>query len=381
MGFFKASLALAGALTTLVSGAAIQKRDACSTGKWVGPDTIGGNGGGPICETQWGGTYQPISALSVWTDNVRIRGIQATYSDGTVSKIYGQTDDTATGSIKVDYSKGDRFTTVTSYGNGVGTELGHLYMEASNGQKLDIGKSTSGITPYQQNVGGGILLGLIGNSGSDIDALGFLFISSDISSVQVGDMQFSNPPTGSNDMSPVILSQQHYYNDQSSGNVSWSFTGQQTQQSSTTYTMSTTETFGGSISLEIDAELFGIGAKETDEFNWQVSTSQETATTTSNGINLSWQEGGSLAPGKGVDCTASVQKGEGNFDYSATVTIHLKDGTDYTYSEKGTLANTAYSEAYVSTKDDDSNTTPPGISQGSVSSPSSTASSSSSSST
>ena len=367
MGFLKSVIAAGAALAATASAAAvpIQKRDACSGGKWVGPYAIGGDGGSPFCETAWGGSYQPISEVQVWTDKVRIRGMQATYADGTISKMYGQRDETAA-SVKVDYSKGERFKTVTTYGTGDGKQLGHIYMETSAGQKLDIGKDTKGITAREINVGGGVLLGWYGNGGNDIDRMAFLFISSDIESIEVGDMKFPNPPKDGDDMQPLILSQQHYYNAQSSGNATWNFSGQQTQTSSKTFKQSTTGTFGDSIALEISGEILGVGAKATNTFSWEVSHTTETDSTTTEGINLTWGQGGSLLPGKGVSCSAYAQKGQGNFDYDAKVTMKLKDGSTYSYSEKGTLEAVAYSQAYISVKDDNSSSAPPGFTSGSV---------------
>lgn len=353
----------------------LSKRGTCDTGSWVPGWVIGGRNSdvGPnnICETHWGGDYQPITGLEAWTDNDKITGVRATYSGGAVSQIFGRINSGQSGSITVDYSKGEKFTTVVSYGNGIGTRLGHMYLETSGGQKLDIGKNTDGITPYSMNVGGGILLGLIGSYGDEINAMGYLFISSTVQSVSVGQMTFDPDPSGTNtSLSPLVLSNQHYYNDRTpgSGNVTWNFSGQQTETQSNTYTQSSTTTFGGSIQVEVSAELFGIGGKVTTGFTWESSQTTESASSTTSSVMLTWGETGSLQPGQGVDCTAYVQKGQGNFAYTSHVTMLLVDGTTYSYVEKGRLNNVAISEAYISVKEDDSQNAPPGVSSAAVSS-------------
>lgn len=97
------------------------KRGACDSGNWVPWWIIGGRdknlGPNEICETHWGGDYQPITALEAWTDGKVITGLRATYAGGAVGGIWGRINDKQSGSISVDYSKGERFTTVINYGN------------------------------------------------------------------------------------------------------------------------------------------------------------------------------------------------------------------------------------------------------------------------
>lgn len=57
---------------------------------------------------------------------------------------------------------------------------------------------------------------------------------------------------------------------------------------------------------------------------------------------------GTLGPSQGVQVTGSYQTGKGIFDYTSTVTVFLKDGTSFSYTEKGVLTNIAYNICHTS---------------------------------
>ena len=72
---------------------------------------------------------------------------------------------------------------------------------------------------------------------------------------------------------------------------------------------------------------------------------------------------GTLGPNQGVIVTGTYQTGSGSFDYDSTVVVYLKDGTSYSYHEKGTLKNVAYNQCSTTYKPADNANVPnsPGI--------------------
>ncbi|KAG7008179.1 hypothetical protein G7Y79_00006g017990 [Physcia stellaris] len=107
------------------------------------------------------------------------------------------------------------------------------------------------------------------------------------------------------------------------------------------YSQNVTTSFAESISVKMSGELFGIGAKATNEY-----TSTTVGTTSSTAIVCGAT--GTLAPSQGVQVTGLYQTGKGIFDYTSTVTVFLKDETSFSYTEKGVLTNIAYSICHTS---------------------------------
>lgn len=74
---------------------------------------------------------------------------------------------------------------------------------------------------------------------------------------------------------------------------------------------------------------------------------------TSNTITLRNDIQATVDPGHGVHCWMAVHKGQGSFPYTSDVTLYLKNGDTYSYSEKGTMKAVAYSRVDGSCDRDD----------------------------
>ncbi|KAL8758690.1 MAG: hypothetical protein Q9184_003847 [Pyrenodesmia sp. 2 TL-2023] len=287
------------ALASLASTAALPAdtkqlttRDACSSSLYANTLTIGGAGGGNFCESRIGSSGEVISSLEVWSDGTGIRGILFTYSRGQ-AMMHGIKFGDTNKAIKFD--PGEKVRAATLWGNGKGQHLGHIYLKTDK-QEFDVGmnKPNKG---YDIDVGGGLLLGASGGSGEYIDRLAFLFL----------------PPN-----------------------------------------FSSTDTFGGSVGIEISAEVVGIGAKATGGFEWGVSDTTSKSTMISDTITLTQTVGPiSIAPGHGKACQIFAQKGNGSFPYSSTVTLKLDNGRSIAYQEKGKLLSVQYSQVQSSCVDAD----------------------------
>lgn len=51
-----------------------------------------------------------------------------------------------------------------------------------------------------------------------------------------------------------------------------------------------------------------------------------------------------MKPSHGVKVTGTYQTGTGTWKYESLVVVHLKDGTNYEYTEKGQFKNVAYND-------------------------------------
>ena len=104
--FAMAALGLAAAATLPAPGDhALTKRGigTCDGTDFAPLKVVGSSSGTPFCESNWGSSYVPITEITVWSNSVRVTGIQVTYSDGEQSGILGGTANTEK-SIAVSYA-------------------------------------------------------------------------------------------------------------------------------------------------------------------------------------------------------------------------------------------------------------------------------------
>jgi len=122
-----------------------------------------------------------IQKLEVWQGVSMLRGIRITYSDGSPTQM-GKREDRYT-SFELDYDNGERVTSLSVWNNHVRnmdfrnarcgafkivTNKGREFFPQMTGRELEM--------QFWQSPGGGIILGLHGKHGSDIDSLGFIMI-------------------------------------------------------------------------------------------------------------------------------------------------------------------------------------------------------------
>lgn len=145
---------------------------------------IGGKGGRSFEDAKY---YQGIvvSGIEAWAGGWQLRGIRIKFSDGSVIT-RGKCEGTHRGGISIDYLSGETVTELSIWGNGAGTRCGAFRIKTSKGQVFFPKMTKWGLkTEYKMNSGGGVILGVIGGDGSDIDRLGFLMLDKVKTSVLV----------------------------------------------------------------------------------------------------------------------------------------------------------------------------------------------------
>ncbi|TBU37875.1 hypothetical protein BD309DRAFT_875559 [Dichomitus squalens] len=292
-----------------------------------------------------------VKGLDVWYNSGVLRGIQVTFSDDSRTSVFGQPSDSH---ASITFVPGERITELTLWGNGVGTRTGRIRLTTSASQTFDVGKNTSGQTAYPAGLGSGILVGFVGRCGLEIDMLGPVFLNGSVQSISISNVVYNPPLTGSNTgISRQDLDSIHYYNPPNAkASLPWTFSNEVKRTETTTFTQSTTTTYGFSVNAEVSAELFGVGGKFGDGYSWQNTSTQETSTSTSFEKSVGWGISGELQPGEGITASSFCQQGVGHANYIATVTLRLSDGTVSTYQEPGQFNTVVYTEAEVTVKPD-----------------------------
>jgi len=356
MGLIMKALASIAALSSLASTAALPvdtkqlvRRDACADGPHGNVLEVGGSTGDHFCEIRIASTGEIITGLDVWSDDSGVKGISFTWSGG-----HAVMHGTQPGKAQsITFAPGEKVLEARLWGDGTAKQLGHIYLKTDKQQVFDAGKPPPN-DGYQIDVGSGLLLGAYGNNGDSIDSLALLFLATEISSASIGGIKFDSDPTGTSDnIAPSYLIQSTMGNPSGShGNVSFTISGSEAVAQSSTWEQSTTGTFGMSLTVEVAAEPFGIGAKITGGVEWSVAHTSSNSATTTDTITITQSAGPiSIAPGFGKACKIFAQKGTGTFPYSSTVTLNLADGTTLSYQEPGKLVSVQYSQAYASCED------------------------------
>lgn len=194
-------------------------------------------------------------------------------ASGVTSPIYGHVDTAKYPSSTLTMVPGEIIKNAELFGDGKGTWLGSIHIETSK-QTWDAGASTSDHNPYQIATGSGLLFGANvytktsdEGQGSDIASMSFLFLGQPLDHIAITDITFTNDPSGSNSgISPSNVVVGEWYNAQPSATLTYNLAPTYAVSDSYTYSQSVTTSFGESISVEISGELFGIGAKSTNEF-------------------------------------------------------------------------------------------------------------------
>ena len=324
-------------------------------GPMLEPYWIGGSGGVFFhdCPLRFKGNGALVKRLEIWSDGSKLQALKTYYTDGS-SSVRGKNSGDPKGTL--DLAPGELISYLEIWlnsdsiaGNSDGTRAARVQMSTSLGQTLDVGNKDGSFASKQMDVGGGVLVGSIGNAGSEIDSLGFVFLRSPILSVEMTDLSYPEAiiglSTGITDRKLDDLRQVRNENDPDTFN--WSFSGATQISQSHTFTSSTTNTYGVKQSIEVSAQFLGIGVKSTTEFSWQLSQTETQSTTDTLSYTETWGQTGTLERGQGVHVQASVAVGKISLPYTATVKVTLEDGSAFTYQDKGIYKNVGYSSVFV----------------------------------
>ena len=298
------------------------------------PHAIGGGGGEGFVIQEFDRSGKVVKKLGVHYNSSCLKGLRVTYNDGTVSETVGSAYDSYK---EIVLAPGERVTSASLWGNGIGTRTGRIRFETDKGQSFDAGKDTSGQTEYPMDVGSGILVGFAGSAGHEIDCLAFIFLRL-IDSVELTNVRYEQPPSDTIHQTS-LTNETKYSNLQGKEPTSWTFANKVERTEVTSFTSEATLTFG--MDVKVTAGIPEIAAVEAG-VHWEVGVSQSTTASSSVTVTLEWGLSGVLQPGQEVICQATAQYGNADIKYSATVTLKFNNGTVKTYDEHGVLHNTRW---------------------------------------
>ncbi|XP_061883758.1 aerolysin-like protein isoform X2 [Entelurus aequoreus] len=169
---------------------------------------VGGPGGTPFYfDGRANGAF--LQKIGVAVDSSQIKAVRAELTDGRM-KTFGE----ARGNTfsEFTFKHGERITKLSLWGNDKGTCLGAFKFFTSSGQEfyVHIPNSSMG-SEVPIDVGSGVCLGLQGSSGTDINAMGFLFITA-IDSAVIFDTIYPNLPSYTPQITKVDVQSDRHFN-------------------------------------------------------------------------------------------------------------------------------------------------------------------------
>lgn len=318
-----------------------------SVGIFAQPLGIGGNGGTEFteCKTDTG---LLVKKLGVWYSDQALQAIQVTYTDDSVGPVYGTSHKSYN---EITFAPNETVTKASLWGDGVGKRAGHIQLVTNQNQRFDVGKTVKGQNEYPIQIGSGILAGVCGRMGAEIDMLALIFLRP-IDSIQITDLEFGALPKGPNGPQSKILDTTTQYNT-TKEDLTWTFSNALQKTNTKTISSTTTNTFGAklTVSVKVTAQVpfIKVGGDVTTslEAGWSIAWAHMESTATTDQITLTWSISGKMSAGdEPVICTASAVYGENEFPYTSKTTLLFVNPTaSLSYTEKGLFKTQQWANA------------------------------------
>lgn len=304
---------------------------------------IGGQGGSQYQVRGWP-QGKLVKRLRIYSGYWQIKAVRIWLSgDGEDEyQQFGDPEDTSYAEFK--FEDGERVTSMSLWGNGAGSRAGWISFETDKNRSFSYGMNGwPRKEEYPVDVGSGILVGAIYNAGSDIDAHGYYFLSSSITSTQVANVTYPTLEWDSSQIAPITLDAYDQTNT-SSDPISWSFSGSRTVSRTNSWTLSLESSFDVQLSIEAGVpEVAKVGTT----FGWKLGVVTTHQSSEESSHQLSWSIGGTLQPNRSIHLVALTRQGNLSIPYSSTILVTLKNGASFSFPLSGTYTGLSYTGVEV----------------------------------
>eukprot|EP01097_Dermamoeba_algensis_P003620 TRINITY_DN2490_c0_g1_i5.p1 TRINITY_DN2490_c0_g1~~TRINITY_DN2490_c0_g1_i5.p1 ORF type:complete len:404 (-),score=83.69 TRINITY_DN2490_c0_g1_i5:130-1341(-) len=307
----------------------------------TGAGCIGGCGGGPFTIHEYS---IPVQELNVWVDGDDFQAMSVKFFNGnryTVGSIPARGPNQS-----IVFALGETIVgTMELCGNGHGSRTGYMDFKTSKGQEFKVGNEH---TPYYFDSGNSFLVGFFGQSGDQIDQLGFLMMKA-VSDVQMLNVQYPTLNTYTSGLVPQIY-KAALCNDDPSQPQTQTATFSKTVGSQWSFSMTFSLSFGFSFSVE--GGLPGV-VKETTGFSWQVGISSTYSLQENTAATKTMEFPVTVPPRSRIFATFSWWDSRCDVPYTADLQYTFKDNSVVTFSYSD-----VYNGAYITDATSDYHTVP-----------------------
>ena len=319
-----------------------------TTGPFTNANLVGGRNGDKFSECRIDEGIV-VKKLGVWSNDKGLEGLKVTYSDDSVSKVHGSTKGDFN---EITIAPKETVTSAVLWGNGKGTRSGHITLHTSADQTFDHGKDIKGQDAYPTDVGSGILAGVCGRSGAEIDCLCLIFIRG-VESMKVGEVKYGALPKPGEQGAPkpVIIDDGTIVND-GEADLNWGFTNKVTLTYTHTHTTAVQWHISNKVSVKWSfeagvPEISKTSVEVAGEFEWGWDRTRTTTDTDTTTRDLTWNIGGVMKPkSKPIYCIATAVQGLAEVDYSWKRTLFFTNPKDeLSFRENGKFSKIEYLQA------------------------------------
>ncbi|XP_016398905.1 natterin-like protein [Sinocyclocheilus rhinocerous] len=284
-----------------------------------------------------------LCRMWVWVGPSQVKAVRTWLSDGR-KKTFGEPVGEHT---EFSFRPGERIATLSLWGNGNGTRLGAIKFKTDKEREFFVKMTSWGLkTEYPMDVGSGFCLGLVGNSGRDIDCMGFLFLNN-IQSVVLCDVRYPTIKQVTPQVSVEEIKSVTYKNKTSVGQRQ---TVETSKKIIKTNSWSVSENITATFKVDVKAGISDIAEISTG-FSTTVGventcscvhTSERTETLSTN-IDV--------PPGKKINVKITIGRRSFDLPYTGTVRMTCSNGSVFSFQTTGKYKGITYTDIKVDTKE------------------------------
>ena len=270
-----------------------------------------------------------IRSLTFWCNDTCMRGcaVQLNGASKSVNKI-GQLDGDK--SQKFIFGDGEKLTSLTLWCSKFSTgRLGGVEWKTSENRSFSFGFKNC--DPYSPDVGSGVLVGVFGSAGADIDCFGFAILRS-IKMTRLINLKYSDLDHAQMQTAPKSIETIRYDNSAGSVEQQFTFSGEMEETNTSTWSVTTSGTLGISFEVEGKIPLFG-STKTKTSLKLSVSSTHESSRTTRKMKSFNFPL--NVAPRKVIKATATLFGVNITVPYTATMIYTLDTGIKIKLDIKG----------------------------------------------
>ncbi|XDV19454.1 hypothetical protein PO909_024924 [Leuciscus waleckii] len=303
---------------------------------------IGGQGGNAFSFTGQNNGAS-LEKIGVWVGGSQVKAVRVWLTDGRV-----ETFGVSSGPYQeYKFTPGECFTSLSLWGNGIGTRLGAIKFKTSLGREFFAKMTFCCLQKeYPIDVGSGFCLGVVGRSGWDIDYMGFMFLKA-VESVVLTDVQY---PTLHQLIPKVtveeIKSLTFRNNSSTTQKQKVESSKKITNKSSWSVSANVSSTFKMDVKAAIPEVVDitpGYSVTIGIESTYSQEHTDERTETLSTDVDV--------PPGKKLHVSVSIGRATFDLPYTGTVKMTCKNGSVFAYGTKGTYKGVTYTDIKVDTKE------------------------------
>ncbi|XP_060766933.1 aerolysin-like protein [Neoarius graeffei] len=299
---------------------------------------IGGRGGSAF-DFNGTGNGATLKKIWVWAGGWQIKAMKVWLTDGQ-SKQFGNPDGKYS---EFNFKDGEHFTSLSLWGNGVGTRLGGIKFKTNRSREFFAYMTDWWLkTEYPIDVGSGICVGLTGRAGADIDSLGFMFINT-IRSTTLTDVQY---PTIHRVIPNVAVEGIKSMTYQNKSSVTQEYKIETSKKITKKSSWSVTNKLEFSFSMEVKAGIpkvmevsTGFGFIVGTESSYGLENTEEKTELLSFPVRI--------PPGKAVDVDITIGRATIDLPYKGTVKITCYNGSVLRFPTSGPYKGVTFTKAKI----------------------------------